>query len=436
MNPIAHDFAFASMSTNVQPDATVKVVMPSLNQAEFIEAAIESVFTQAPTGIALWVQDGGSTDGTQDLLASLRERHSGLVWASEADAGPADALNRGFTRMLASSGTEVIGWLNSDDLFESGALDRARNHLDNNPEHVAVYGEGLHVAVDGTPIGRYPTYAPDRPLARWADGCPVCQPTMWLRPEALRAILPMDTTLHTAFDFDAWLRLFSAFPGRVGHLPTLQARSRLHATGITLTQRRHVALEALQVIHRHLGPAPGHWLLTYADELRRNLPDEEPVPLSSRLAQLLNEAREWLSLESAQEVALRWRNDRSVQIAKPEAVLDVYPDGWLSRLTAMRLRVQGPGTLILSGRHAAPHRESITLRATAPDHSIHITTIRPNGKFLWHIVVRGLVDNGDWRFEATPSFVPTQQTPGKQDLRSLVCQIDDLMWQPSATRSV
>jgi glycosyltransferase involved in cell wall biosynthesis len=95
----------------------ISVIMPSFNQRPFIGQAVRSVLGQrGPFDLELIVVDGGSSDGTAELLGSIRDAR--LTWTSEPDRGQADALNKG----LARASGEVIGWLNSDDRYRPGAL--------------------------------------------------------------------------------------------------------------------------------------------------------------------------------------------------------------------------------------------------------------------------------------------------------------------------
>lgn len=410
--------------------ATVAVVMPTRNQVRFIEASIRSVLSQAADDLRLIVQDGASTDGTPALLERLASQTPALDVRSEPDAGPADALNRAFTRALADPATRLFGWLNSDDLYTAGALARVQAHFGAHPNHVAVYGEGLHVDIDGAELGPYPTRGPEAPLADWSDGCHVCQPTMWLRREALEALMPLDGRLKAAFDYEWWLRLLTRFPGRVGKIDAVQAHSRLHDEGITLSQRRRVALEAVQVIHRHLGPAPGHWLLTCADELRATLPDGAAPALSERLMALLQEAAPFLSEAAIGEVRHRWAEDVAVRSALPEAVVDVSPDGWLGAATALRTRVLTPGHLCLQGRHDSPLRQPLTLTIRGEAGRKVSVLVQPGQPFSLRFALRpGGLDT--WTVEASATFVPAELEPGSQDTRRLSCRLERLRWEPA-----
>lgn len=406
------------------------IVMPTRNQAAFLAEAVESVFAQDLPGLRLWVQDGASDDGTQALLTRLAERHPGLAWVSEPDAGPADALNRAFARVLSDPEATVIGWLNSDDLYTPGALRRALCQLEVHSDQVAVYGQGRHIDAQGQPLDAYPTHGPDHPLAAWADGCPICQPTMVLRREALEAIQPLDTTLKAAFDFDLWFKLFKRFPGRIGFIDTEQAFSRLHDQGITLSQRRRVALEGLAVIHRHIGPAPGHWLLTCADELMQQWPDGDATPPLVRLATLLSEARPYLHPAEPLRLTQRWRGHRAVELGRPDAWLALEPDGWLLSQTALRLRPSRPAMLVLTGRHAGGQGAPLHLQCEGPHGERHALTVPPGRVFTWRWPVEASPDETQhWRIQAQPTFVPSRREPTSTDHRELACQVTGMQWQ-------
>ncbi len=413
------------------PTRAVAVVMPTRNQAGFIAEAVASVYAQGIPGLRLVVQDGASTDGTLDLLHTLAATHPGLDLRSEPDAGPADALNRAFARALADPAVEVVGWLNSDDLYTPGAIARALAHFAAHPGDVLVYGEGEHVDVAGRPLGRYPTCAPGTPLATWADGCPICQPTVFLRREAAERLLPLDTALRTAFDFDAWLRLWKAFPGRIGYVAAVQAHSRLHDAGITLRQREGVAMEALQLIHRHLGPAPGHWLATYFDEFTAGLPDGSVETPRQRLQQVLHRAEPWLSPAGRNTAVRALLGHRGLQLSLPDAHVAVQADGWLTAETALRLRPARAGRLRLRGRHTGPQAGPLELQAHAPDGSVHTLTLQRRGPFEWVLPVAASPDAlQHWWLRSPTPFVPAQVERASQDRRALVCQLDALQWDP------
>ncbi|NJO85210.1 MAG: glycosyltransferase [Blastochloris sp.] len=94
----------------------ISIVMPSYNQAQYLEIALRSVLEQQYPALDLIVIDGGSTDGSVEVLRQHADQLA--YWVSEKDSGQADAINKGFARATG----EVMAWLNSDDVYLPGAL--------------------------------------------------------------------------------------------------------------------------------------------------------------------------------------------------------------------------------------------------------------------------------------------------------------------------
>lgn len=268
--------------------------MPSYNQARFIEASMRSVLEQDYPAIELVVADGGSTDGTllclEAMTAEFGRRR--LRWLTENDDGPANALNKALHR---ARGT-VIGWLNSDDLYTPGAVRRAVEALSEHPSWLMAYGHGEHVDEQGRGLGRYLSKPPSTPVREFSTGCFICQPTVFFQRTMYILLGSLDEGLKTAFDFDYWLRAFRAFPERIGFVNALQAQSRLHGECITLSMRRTVAMEGMQVLARHLGHAPRHWLTTYAEELLSGRASADGIEdIGAHLQASADEAAAWLT---------------------------------------------------------------------------------------------------------------------------------------------
>ena len=288
----------------------VSVVMPSMNQPEFIDDAITSVLSQDYPNIELIVADGGSRQDTLDILTRRQSQDRRLRYFSRPDRGPAHALN---DAMALTRGT-VIGWLNSDDLYAPGAISRAMAVMAEQPRMLMIYGQGQHIDEHAQPIDLYPTLPPSVPVGKFSEGCFICQPTMFFRRSARVLLGPLDETLKAAFDFEYWLRAFRAFPERIGFVYEVQAMSRLHDGCITMRLRRTVALEGMRVLARHLGSAPKEWLLTYADELLAQRPEECGVEdVHAHLRETAHIAAAWMTKQemSGLESALaRRRYDR------------------------------------------------------------------------------------------------------------------------------
>jgi glycosyltransferase involved in cell wall biosynthesis len=411
-------------------DPVLSVVMPTRNQAAFIERSVASVLAQSQDldgHLELVVADGASTDGTCEILAGLAARYPGqLSWRSEPDRGPADAVNRAVARARAP----VIGWLNSDDLYAPGAAARALERLQREPELVMVYGEAEHIDANDRPIGRYPTLPPDEIERAWADGCALCQPTAFFRREVFARLGGLDESLRTAFDFDLWLRLFKAYPGHIGHVSALQARSRLHAGAITMRMRESVAMECIALIHRHVGPAPVHWLLTFADELLRDCPFEiEADAARARLLALAEQARHQLAPGGADEFRSRLEQHAGWRIARPAWAADVSADGWAHRELAIRLRQPDRPyrRLRLRGRHASPRGGPLQLAlSTSSQGFVYRHRVPRNGPFEFTVTLPETEPRVTFTLQSDPCFVPRDVSAGSTDSRALAFLIESI----------
>ena len=242
------------MSKSGPPDVTV--VTPSYQQASFIEETIQSVLTQTGVTTEYLVMDGGSTDGTLEILEKYGSR---LQYLSEKDQGQTDAINKGFQRAQG----RILAYLNSDDTYLPGALTKAVRFLDEHPEFAMVYAEGYHVDAQGRFLERYYTEPFD--FQRLAQVCFICQPTVFVRREMLSAVGYLDTRLQYTMDYDYWIRIGKRYA--IGYLPEYLARSRLHPENKTIFQRIQVHQEILDTVGRHYGRVPARWIAGYSHAL-------------------------------------------------------------------------------------------------------------------------------------------------------------------------
>lgn len=421
--------AAGGASAGQSPSPLVSVVMPSLNQAGFIESAIRSLFEQSLPGLELIVADGGSSDGTPARLAALAEHYGErLHWRCEPDRGPAHALNKA----IAEARGEILGWLNADDLYAPGALARALDFFEANPEAVMLYGEGEHIDAAGQRLGAYPTRPPEAGVDAFKDGCFICQPTVFMRRAALADLGPLDETLATAFDFDLWIRFFKRYPGRIGYIPAVQACSRLHPGCITNRQRRLVALEAVRLLSRHLGSAPDHWLRTHVNEVLGDHPSGTGgQDLRAYVAALLEDARGSLGEDRIRRLSTDLDADARLRLALPNLSADLYPDGWAPRVLTLRLRDLPAGcrALRLDCRHAWPTAAALDLLLAPSWTAAWRVRIRGLGPFTLTIPLTDIHRQGahEIRITASRVLVPSRSEPGNDDHRELafiVCGID------------
>ncbi len=226
----------------------VSIVTPSFNAARFIEKTIESVLAQDYPRIEYVVMDGGSTDGTVEILKRYADR---LKFVSEADKGAADAINRGF----ALTHGEIFTYVNADDILLPGAVSAAVASLQGD----VVYGDAWWIDETGERIARYPVR--DFDAALLARECFICQPASFLRREAFERAGGMDASLQLTFDYEFWMRLGKTC--RFRRIGAELAESRMHRDNKSLGQRGAVFRETFRILEEHYGYVPFQWIYAY-----------------------------------------------------------------------------------------------------------------------------------------------------------------------------
>jgi glycosyltransferase involved in cell wall biosynthesis len=192
------------------------IVTPCLNGAATLREALDSVREQGyPGEVEHVVVDGGSTDGTLEILES-----AGVRYISEQDRGLSDAVNKGI-RMARG---EVIGWLNADDLYRPGALARVGKALADRPQALWATGPCLIVGADGEEIRRAVTRYKNLFLRHYSYRLHLVQnfvssPSTFVRRTAFDRIGLLDERFKYSMDYDLWLRLGRLQPPVLLHEP-------------------------------------------------------------------------------------------------------------------------------------------------------------------------------------------------------------------------
>jgi glycosyltransferase involved in cell wall biosynthesis len=222
----------------------VSIVTPSYNQALYLEETIRSVLTQDYALIEYIIVDGGSTDGSREIIQRFADRLS--WWVSEPDRGQTDAINKGFSRAQG----EILAWLNSDDTYLPGAIAGAVTYLQKHPEAGMVYGDANLVDEQGQVIGKFPAAQTDyRRLRRGYVHIP--QQAAFFRADLWRQVGPLDPTFYFAMDYDLWVRL--ARISALHYLPFAWANFRLHSGGKSVAADERCWPEMLRVHQREGG---------------------------------------------------------------------------------------------------------------------------------------------------------------------------------------
>ena len=220
----------------------ISVVVPSFNQAKYLELTLRSVIDQAYPNLELIVIDGGSTDESPEIIRKY-ENHI-KFWCSEPDGGQTYGIIKGFKHATG----EILCFLNSDDLFEPGSLQGAGEYFAKHPETDALYGNALWIDANGTPI------RPQKeiPFSRFIflhtyNYIPGM--SMFWRREVYDKAGGLDPTYQMAFDADLWMRISDH--GTIKHVARQWSRMRFYPEQKTQRFREITIREDMKVRSRY-----------------------------------------------------------------------------------------------------------------------------------------------------------------------------------------
>jgi len=222
----------------------VSIVTPSYNQVDFLEETITSVLSQDYPNLEYIIVDGGSTDGSLEIIRHYADKLA--WWVSEPDHGQADAINKGFSH---ASG-EIFAWLNSDDTYLPGSVSQAVRYLTDHPKVAMVYANANLVDEKGVILGQFP--AQQTSLDRMLRGSVhIPQQTTFYRAETWKNVGGLDPSFYFAMDYDLWVRIAKVSPPTyVNHL---WANFRLHSKGKSIISDDRCYPEMLRVYQREKG---------------------------------------------------------------------------------------------------------------------------------------------------------------------------------------
>lgn len=245
----------------------VTVITPCYNSASTIEATITSVLTQIYEPIEYIVMDGGSNDGTLDIV---RQYQAKLTLVSEPDHGQSDAINKGWQRAKG----DILAWLNADDQYLPSTVTNAVHYFETHPSAKWIYGIAESIDETGK---QFPfrmgqeTWSYGRLLT---EGCFINQPSVFLRREIIEEFGYIDDNLHFSMDYEYWLRIGGKYPPH--YVPSLKVR--VIRTRATKTESGGLhRLREIENLVRHYGASDlphtmqHEWAVASIESLVRNI---------------------------------------------------------------------------------------------------------------------------------------------------------------------
>jgi len=233
----------------------ISIVTPSYNQGQFLERTILSVLNQNYPNLEYIIIDGGSTDGSVEIIKKYEKYIA--YWVSEKDSGQADAINKG----LRISTGQILAYLNSDDTYAPAALNNMVQYLTGHPDIDAIYGICNIIDENDQIVNQWhPAEFDIRALVRSGIST-IPQQTVFFRRHILEKIGFLDTSLRHAMDYEYWIRTGKKF--RVQKTPYVLANFRVHERSKTSLESSGQWQESCRISDMYSDENKFRWMVRY-----------------------------------------------------------------------------------------------------------------------------------------------------------------------------
>lgn len=275
----------------------ISVVTPSFNMAPYLEDTINSVVSNLREGDEYFIIDGGSTDGSLEIVRRYERQITG--WVSEPDHGYADAIGKGFDRATG----DILCWINAGDLYLSGALDAARQQLIDDLD--MIFGDDFYIDQDSKVLAYSRGWVPNlRAATLFGTWTPLQDACFW-RGDLYRKIGGIDRSLKFAADYDLFLRM--ALAGRTSYVPMAFSAFRRHQGQKSISGALPYKKEKFACRHRELARHRRNWLT----DLFNRFSGRAAMSIRARLAPVLWDRNDLAGREIRTLAAGRyWPNER------------------------------------------------------------------------------------------------------------------------------
>lgn len=226
----------------------ITIVTPSYNQASFLEVSIQSVLNQGYPNLEYILVDGGSTDGSVEIIKKYSKHLS--CWISEPDHGQGDAIVKGFSKATG----QIFNWLNSDDVLLPNALFSVAEVYQKTNADLLV-GEDLHFCDTDleNPVFHFrpANYGYPNCWYFWTGKFRYHQPCTFFSRDVYEQIGGLDASLHYVMDYDLYCRILSVPQVKISYIRQPLSAFRLHDTAKTATAKPHFLREQRRVLLKH-----------------------------------------------------------------------------------------------------------------------------------------------------------------------------------------
>ena len=187
----------------------ISIIIPSLNKVDYIEETLKSILDQKYENLEVIVQDGGSTDGTLEIIKKYAKKYPEILqWESKKDKGQADAINKG----LKKASGEVLAFINADDVYEEGALKKVGKYFSDNPGTLWLAGKGRVIDKNGKEITKWVTAYKNFLLkinlySSLLIVNYLMQPSVFLSKKAYEKYGDFEGSKGNVMEYDLWLKI-------------------------------------------------------------------------------------------------------------------------------------------------------------------------------------------------------------------------------------
>ena len=199
-------------------DPLVSIITPSYQQADYLDATIQSVLRQEGVTMEYLIVDGGSTDGSQEIIETYADQVD--WWVSEPDQGQAHAINKGFRKAAG----DILAWINSDDLYLPDAVSQAVEILSADRDLGMVYGNAVSADQEGRLLNHLKFG--DRKVEDFLKFKMICQPAVFMRRGVVEQVGYLDQSYQFLLDHHLWINI--ARITKIRHVNKTWAVSRYH----------------------------------------------------------------------------------------------------------------------------------------------------------------------------------------------------------------